>query len=207
LGISYAYLDRKKEALEAFDMLLSIQPGHALSYTLSPKVTFLFEEARRLSAARQPPTVDLSWPRNLKVTDPVPVDVEVVSDPKGLMKTAVLHTRLKGALEYVDQAVTLAGPQRYHRIDLAPVAVPSNGPETLQLYLTVTDGRGNQVHLLGDPDHPREVSLAFEEPEPWYRKWWLWTAVGAVLAAGTGTAVYFLLREPPATVGGTFHVP
>lgn len=31
---------------------------------------------------------------------------------------------------------------------------------------------------------------------PVYKKWWLWTTVGVVVAAGVGTAVWLALREP-----------
>src|SRR5688572_29310831 len=54
LGIAYAYLDRSEDALAAFDMLLAIDPTRAISYTLSPKVTFLFEQARSKAGARPP---------------------------------------------------------------------------------------------------------------------------------------------------------
>src|SRR5262249_34771773 len=82
LGIAYAYLERGGDALAAFDTLLALDPGRAISYTLSPKVTFLFEQARSAAADRVPPTIDVRWPPGLSVSDPIPVDVEVVADPK-----------------------------------------------------------------------------------------------------------------------------
>jgi hypothetical protein len=77
----------------------------------------------------------------------------------------------------------------------------------LQLYLVASDPDGNQVLMLGDPARPREISLSFEKPEAWYRKWWVWALVGGVVAAGTGTAVYFGLQEPPDRIHGTFQLP
>jgi hypothetical protein len=35
LGIAYSYLKDEKRALESFQMLLALEPGHLLSYTLS----------------------------------------------------------------------------------------------------------------------------------------------------------------------------
>ena len=54
---------------------------------------------------------------------------------------------------------------------------------------------------------PMWVSLT-EAPTPWYKKWWVWTAVGGILAVGGATAVYLLQPESStssgrATVGGT----
>ncbi|MFC1611017.1 PEGA domain-containing protein [Myxococcota bacterium] len=47
-----------------------------------------------------------------------------------------------------------------------------------------------------------------ETPEPWYRKWWVWTVVGAALTAG-GLAGYYVyaVSSPPPTDGGNFELP
>ncbi len=39
-----------------------------------------------------------------------------------------------------------------------------------------------------------DVTLT-ERPNPWYRRWWVWTAVGVVVAAGTAGAVYWQTRD------------
>jgi len=207
LGLAYAYLDRKEQALQSFDMLLALDPGHAISYTLSPKVTFLFEQARKASTRASPITVDLGWPRDLKVSDRVPIDLEVVADPRGLMKRAVLFSRRKGSLEERQARIDLGVPGRYHRVELPAAAPASEGPEVLEVYLKAFDEKGNEVYLLGSAAQPREISLAYEPPEAWYSRWWVWALVGGAVAAGTGTTVYFLLREPPGRVGGSFQVP
>jgi tetratricopeptide (TPR) repeat protein len=207
LGVAYAYLGRRAEALEAFDMLLALDPGHAIGYTLSPKATFLFEEARKQAARRPPPAVELYWPRDLNVGDAIPIDLEVVADPKGLLRRAALLMRRKGEASYGARAVELAGPGRYQRVVLDPIAPTAAAPEVVQLYLVVTDERGNEVFRVADAARPREIALAYQAVEPWYRRWWVWATIGAVLAAGTATSTYFLLREPPDRVGGSFQVP
>jgi len=204
-GIAYAYLDRRETALEAFDLLLTLDPGHALSYTLSPKVTFVFEQARKIAASRQPPTVDWSWPRNLRVSDAIPVELEVVSDPRRYLKQATLYSRLKGRTGYSETRLSLALPGRYHRVVLPPIAARSGQAETLQLYLVIRDVQGNEVLELGDAAHPREIPLSYVRPEPWYRKWWVWAMVGTVVAVGTGTTTYLLLRSSPEQVKGSFE--
>jgi hypothetical protein len=206
LGVAYAYLEKKKEAMEAFDMLLALDPGHALSYTLSPKVTFLFEQVRKKALSLPAPSVDLNWPRDLKVSQQIPIDLEVVSDRMGFMKQAILYTRVKGANAYQATPLALIGPKSYQHIDLAPPAPDAENAQTLQLYVSITDIKGNRVYAVGDPERPREIGLAYEPPEPWYRAWWFWTSVGLVVAAGTGTAVYFVLKEPSQTIHGTFQV-
>ncbi len=207
LGIAHAYLDQKEQALEAFDMLLALDPGHALSYTLSPKVTFLFEQARKAAREHQPPMVDLSWPKDLQVIDPVPVDVEVIADPKNFMKWGNLQARRKGTLEFKTTYFKIPPKGQYHRIELPPTDPDAAEDKVLQIYLSVHDQSGNQVLMLGTERRPREIPLKYEEPKPWYNKWWIWAIVGSVVAAGTGTAVYFLLQKPPDTVTGSFRTP
>ena len=59
LGIAYAYVEDQAAAKREFSLVLMLDPGHAISYTLSPKVTFLFEQARQQANERQPPVIDL----------------------------------------------------------------------------------------------------------------------------------------------------
>ena len=205
LGIAYTYLERKEDALEAFDMLLTLDPGYAISYTLSPKVTFLFEKARKRSRSRPAPQISLSWPRDLEVDDPVPLDVEVVADPRGLLERAEVFVRLKGDGSFEVKSLELAPVGEYRQLMLPAVTDEPARPEVLQLYLVAYDEEGNQVLRVGDEERPREIGLGYDEPPPWYRRWWVWTIVGGVVAVGTGLGVYFGTREPPDTVGGTFR--
>src|SRR5687767_15816942 len=101
-------------------MLLALDAGRAISYTLSPKVTFLFEQARSQAADRAPPTIDLRWPLGLTTTDPVPIDVEVISDPRGFLKRAKIFHRLKGSPNYETLELDLDPVGQTRRIEIPP---------------------------------------------------------------------------------------
>jgi tetratricopeptide (TPR) repeat protein len=206
LGIAYAYADRKADALSAFEMLLTLDPGYAISYTLSPKVTFIFEQARKLARQQVPPTLNLSWPPKLMVSDAIPISVEVTADPKGFLRRAVLYSRLKGTLKY--RAAEMALPNRgaQTRVLLPPAAPESRQAEVLELYVVASDAQGNEVLRVAHPRYPLEIPLAYQEVVPWYKRWWVWAIAGLVITAGTGTAIYLLKRPPPPTVGGHFQV-
>ncbi|HET6347270.1 MAG TPA: PEGA domain-containing protein [Myxococcota bacterium] len=45
-----------------------------------------------------------------------------------------------------------------------------------------------------------------EAPQRWYQKWWVWSVVGGVVAAGVGAGLYFT-QAPPATGSGTVFLP
>lgn len=205
LGIAYAYLEREPEATAAFEMLLRLDPGHLLSYTLSPKATFLFERVRRKARESAPPAVQITWPHQLSVERPVPLDVEVIADPAGFLKRATLHLRARGDSEYELVDLRLPPPGAYKRT-LVP-APRSKRAEVLQVYLTARDERGNEVLMWPPQGGPREIPLSYQPPTPWYRKWWIWAITGGVLAASTGAVVYLAGRDLPDTIDGVLEVP
>jgi|GEM_PF-1254958 len=204
LGIAHAYQKHERAALRVFDTLLALDPGHLLSYHLSPQVTFVYERARLAAKKRQPPTLHISWPRGLKTTSPVPVDVSVVADPKGFLARAAIWVRKKGDPRFKRVEVALPKPGKYRRVVLP--ALGATNPETLQLYVTAFDDHRNEVLRWSSAERPREIALDYRKPARWYRKWWVWAVAGGVVAAGTGTAVYLIGREPPATVGGGLDI-
>jgi tetratricopeptide (TPR) repeat protein len=207
LGVAYAYLGRQNDALAAFDMLLALDPGHVLPCTLSPQVTFLFERARQASDKRQAPVLQVSWPRELRVQDPVPLTMEVMADPKAFLKQVKVYSKRQGDSDYEKKLVDLPAVGGFGEVVVPAMSDEPSRPEVLQLYVTALDKATNEVFLVGSAEHPREISLRYEPPVPWYNKWWIWAAAGGVLAVGAGVAVYAYVHELPTTVGGAaeFH--
>lgn len=206
LGIAYAYAGQPEQALASFEMMLALDHLHVLSYTLSPKATFVFERARKQWAQLDVGRIDLSWPRGLFTTDPVPVDIEVASDPKKLFRRAELFVRPKGQPGYRRSEVQLAEVGEYRRVMLPPVEEEPTHDAAYELYLVALDDAGNEVQLVGTADRPREISLSVVPPTPWYQKWWVWASAAGVVAVGAGLATYFALDEPPEKINGTFEV-
>jgi len=200
LGIAHAYQKHEAKALKVFDLLLALSPGHLLSYHLSPKVTFIYEQARIAAKKRQAPALHVTWPRGLKTTTPVPVDISVVADPKSFLTRAAIHVRRKGDSNFRRVDVALPKVGKYRRVRLP--ALSSDKPEILQLFVTALDSKGNEVLRWSDAQRPREIALDYRKPARWYRKWWVWAIAGGVVAAGTGTTVYLIGREPPDTIDG-----
>jgi hypothetical protein len=208
-GIAAAYVDDERTASAAFDMLLALDPGHFLSYTLSPKATFVFEKVRNQTRVRGTPALDVNWPHGQRVGDPVPIDLEVVADPKQLLRRATLFVRTRGEPTWRAADVPLitspaapASPER--RVLLPPVE--ATRPVSLELYLRAYDDHGNEVLTWADARRPREIPLRYDAPTPWYRRGWFYAAIGTVVAAGVGVAVYELTLAPPDKVSGSVSV-
>ena len=204
-GIAEAYLEHADRAAAAFDVLLALDPGHLLSYTLSPKATFVFERSRAAAGARGAPTLDVTWPHGLQVGAPVPVDVDVVADPRGALARASLFVRRRGEPSWRAVDLDLPKPGGFRRVTLP--AIELHQAASLDVYLRAFDRDGNEVLSWADPARPREIPLAYTPPSPWWKRWWIWAAAGSVVAIGTGAAVYAATRSPPDRIGGSVGVP
>ncbi len=199
LGIAYAYLGREPDALAAFDMLLQLDPGHLLSYNLSPKVTLTFERARAQASRRPPPELQIQWPNGLAVAQPLPIDVEVVADPRRLLDRATIYVKRRGEPRFSAVDLQLSPPGQRRRVTLP--GVQSERPEVVQVYASALDKRGNEVLRWGDPSRPREIPLRYDPPPPWWRRWWVWAGAGGVIAASSAV-IFFATRPLPENVGG-----
>jgi hypothetical protein len=202
-GIAAAYIDDDAAATEAFDMLLALDPSHILSYRLSTKATFVFEDVRRRLASRGSPAIDVRWRWGQKVGDRIPVDVEVVADPKRFLRRATLFVRTRGEPRWRAADLELPASRRANLV-LPPVRAAK--PASLELYLRAYDDRGNEVLAWAGPAQPREIPLRYDPPPPWYRRPWVWITGGSALAVGTGVLVYALTIAPPDRVPGSATV-
>ena len=203
LGTAQAYAGNNVLANEAFDQLLILSPGHAISYTLSPKVTFLFERARR--RAGEPPQLLISWPRDQVVSDPTAIEID--SSRASTMRHARLHYRRKGDQSWFWADYELPAPGDFATAVLPPLDADATSPQVMQMFAVGFDAAGNEVGRWGHPLRPRELSLRYDPPSPWYERWWVWTIAGVVIATGTGIAVFAATREPPPTADGMLTIP
>ena len=197
-GVAAAYVDDQAGAVRAFDMLLALDPGHVLSYKLSPKATLVFEDVRA-RRDRVAPELDITWPRGSKVGDPVPLDVEVIADPKAFLHRVTVFVREHGEASWRAADLPLAG-KGDRRLVLPPVAATK--PVSLELYAKAYDPAGNEVLVWADPARPREIPLRYEPPTPWYKTWWGITAIGVGVAAIASVTVYEVTLAPPDKIGG-----
>jgi hypothetical protein len=194
-GIGLAYGDDDPGAKTAFDMMLALDPGHVLSYRLSPKATLVFEEVRK--SVLTAPAIDVNWTRGQKVGDPLPIDIEVISDPKKFLDRATLFVRSRGEASWHATDLVLAKDKT-----IVLPAIHGDKAISLELYLRAYDAHDNEVLTWADPSHPRELALRYEPPTPWYRKWWVWAIGGSAVALATGITVYELTIAPPSTIDG-----
>jgi len=200
-GLAAAYVDDEAGATAAFDMLLALDPRHALDYTLSPKATFVFDKVRK-QAGRVAPELDVTWARDSKVGDPLPIDVEVIADPKKFLSRATVFVRERGETSW--RAADLALSAKDQRVVLP--AIDARKAVSLEMYAKAYDAHGNEVLVWADPMRPREIPLRYVEPTPWYKQGWFIIGASAVAIAIAGVTTYELTVSPPDKLDGTATV-
>jgi hypothetical protein len=201
LGIAAAFVDKIDEARAAFTQLLALDPGHFLSYELSPKATRIFEQVRNEQAKRGAPAVEVKWANGQRVGAPVPIDISIVADPLGFLHAATVFVRARGETRWRATDVSLGKVGSDQQI-VVP-SVTATKPLSLELYVRAYDKAGNEVLGWADASRPREIPLRYDPPSPWWQKWWVITLASSVVVVGTGAIVYGVTRPLPEDVSAS----
>lgn len=189
------------EARAAFDRLLAIDPTHHISCAENANATRRFERTRAELADRVPRALEITWPRDSEVGAPVPIDLEVVADPVGVLTSATVYLRARGEAGWRAADVALPPPGQRARIRLP--AIDARASTALELYAIAHDRVGNDTLVWASAAHPRDVPLRYDPPAPWYRTWWVWAIAGGVAATGAAVTAYALTWSPSDKIGGT----
>lgn len=196
-GIAAGFLRDKPTATTAFGMLLALDPGHVIPYGLRTDILEVFDGVR--TERPRPPEVDVAWPSGLKTSDPIPLDVEVLSDPKQFLRRATIFVRARGDAEWRASDLALAAkPQR-----VVLPALHTAKSTALELYLRAYDDHGNEVLAWSDPARPREIPLRYDPPPRWYRNWKTYAIGGTAAVLLTGLIVYAVTLAPPDDATGS----
>ena len=201
-AIAHAYLGDENESLDAFATLLAMDPAHAVDYTLSPKVTFLFSRARKLAKKQAPITVDVTWPRGGTTGEPIEVTLDVVADPTNAVSSVQLRWTAPNGNQERTVPLSAGAP---HQAVVIPAQPTGKGPVTVGLAASAFDAAGNEIYQYASDERPREMTLTDDPPPRWYERWWVWTIAGAVIAASTGAGVYAATRPLPDTFDATVN--
>jgi len=214
LGVVRAFTGDDVGARWAFERLLSVDPGHALRYTLSPKATFLFEQARQTARLRRAIELSLETAPVVPFDEPIEVTLRRDADPLALVTRVVVRHRVKGSadwklLELMVPPIGSAQRIFLPAVDAAQAVAEADGTRGALLELAVVgyNEAGWEVVRSPAPERPLELPIGFDVPGPWYAQWWLWGLVGGGLAAlATGATVAWLLWPLPEQINATYRV-
>jgi tetratricopeptide (TPR) repeat protein len=203
-GLSLSAQDRKKESLDAFIKLLSIDPDFQISADISPKLSAPFHQA--LVKARDFVSITLvhspAGPRkNPQLKE---LSVNLVSDPHSLVKQLRACYRTGLGPWSRSPTVEVSGPGSFS----LPLPEGASSKD-VQYYFEALTAAGGVLARAGSRDQPFGAKPAATVPDPdsiagppvalqdehrdrgpqWYQTWWFWTAVGAVVV-GASVGIY-----------------
>jgi hypothetical protein len=190
LGVSAAAEGQDEEAIGAFKLLLTIDPGTKVDRGLSPKLQGPILEAR--GAAPAPLDCDATFDRKrgtLRVA---------IRDPPGMSRTLVVRSRLAGAATFSESRAPSAAS-----VDIAiPGAV---GAEHLEYYYQLLDAHQNHVFEKGSEAAPEIFQRTAAGPSEGATsgrkiptRFLVVGIIGEVLgvaAVGAGIGVYFVGKD------------
>jgi hypothetical protein len=202
LGANYVALGSLQAARRELRTVLVEAPDYELPQYTSPKVAALFREVRD-DLEKAPRLRPLPPERN---GDAMTLRFE--ASRTGGRAFGVVHFRWHGDGQWRES------PMSPRADTLLEARVPVEQVGTLEYW---AEGRAPQGALVaGSADRPLELPMAVGPHAPRYasteagddgprhegggrRRWWLWTGLGVIGAAGLGVGLYFALRPQPSS--------
>ena len=198
LGLAQIAL-RDPQAVDSYLALLALRPGYRPDPLASPYVHKAFTKALRQHQARAP---------QLQAVKAAPEAAAIriegrLNDPQSLVGELKLYTRMGSALEFEPQALQVnlgAFSKRLKR--------PASGGR-LEFFVEGRTPADHPIVSAGDREKPLSIAI---EPTlrvaetAWYQRWWVWTSVAVVVAAGIGAVIWAVQPQDPQLPDDTLGV-
>lgn len=197
LATDYVALGSTAAARRELRAVIERAPGYELPAFTSPKVAALFREVH--DEAERSLHLRALVPRRRSA----PERVELWFEPAraGGAAYGAVYWRWRGEGAFREEPLGHGGENLVAR-------VPVDRAGTLEYFAESRSPSG--AAQVGTREHPlelpvtapqvRQIAAAPVARPSLARKWWLWTTLGAVTAAGVGVGLYFALRPtPPST--------
>jgi hypothetical protein len=101
-----------------------------------------------------------------------------------LVHAVTLYARRQGLLEYATAPLRAEGG----RWKLSYTPARDVADYTLEYYVEARDDKGRVVARVASPERPIPLLVhgvpIVTGPTPWYKRWYVWATVGAVVAGG-----------------------
>lgn len=198
IGAAELIRRRQVQARQAFERLVTLDPGHEMNDPeIPPRVARFFAQVRERF---QPPVtveVEVRAPEAVPPDGIVTIEARVAGDAEGV-EHVIVFVRSGPDQAYREVVTSRAGLEFSAEVDLPEVTTG------LDYHVEVRAPSGHVLARVGTAEEPRRVEPGtLPEPEPapveieedrdqrrpWYRTWWFWTIVGVAVAGGVTTSV------------------
>jgi hypothetical protein len=216
LGGLHASQGHNGSARQAFERLLTLDPGHQILDISVPEVVLdLFREVRSTFHPQIAISIEVQAPAVIPASDPILIEATLSGDLAGANEI-VLFSRSDG-----ERAFGRVDMRCDHAVCIVELLRPEEGVG-IEYYIEVLAPSGFCLDQIGSISEPRRIEsrgMGRRETEDsrgddrgrprWYRSWWFWTIVGALVVGGTTAAVVLAWPEetPPDGNLGSLYLP
>lgn len=202
-GLGLGAIGRYDIARQAFERLLALDPTFRLGADVSPRVRKPFDELVKLNPRRI--EVRSLPPPHAQLGKPLVMTFEVVNDKLGMARSIQVWYRRGAAGAYNTIRAALKG-EGEHRVSIpAPAWESTSDADNLSWYAEVEGDNRSVLQNFGDAMHPAVLEVIdqataeklADAEKRWYKRWWVWTIIGGVVAAGAATAVVLTTSSEP----------
>ena len=144
-------------------------------------------------------------PPHAQLGKPLVMTFEVVCDKLGMARSIQVWYRRGEVGAYNTIRAALEG-EGEHRVSIpAPAWESTIDADNLSWYAEVEGDNRSVLQNFGDARHPAVLEVIdqataeklADAETSWYEKWWVWTIIGGVVAAGATTAVVLTTASEP----------
>jgi tetratricopeptide (TPR) repeat protein len=201
-GSALIVLERKEEAIAAFEKMFALDPEYELPQSTSPRILEVFRPARaawqvkveeklatELGESYGALKLAVAAPRSAKGGRPLVVTV-TLTDPGKIASQIVLGYRRHGQRFY--STLTARAQPGVIELTIPGSFTASSEPYLIELYVRARHSSGGALRRQGEPEAPIGVQMQpgkVPTRAPIYKKWWFWTGVAAV-AVSSGLLIY-----------------
>jgi hypothetical protein len=148
------------------------------------------EAARRLRTA-----FSLSHTPPERARAAAPLELKIATGPSVHEVTLSFFTTL--GRKWQQRSGAVRDGEAAFQLDRAQLP-SSDRPYLLEYYLSAHDEHGAELATLRDATTPLRLPIDPDRERPhWYKKWWVWTIVGGVVAGAATTAAVLATRPGP----------
>jgi len=201
-GSALIVLEKKEEAIAAFELMFALDPEYELPESTSPRILEVFRPARAAWQVKVQEKLAIELGESygaLKLVVDVPrsavggraVVVKVtLTDPGKIASQIVLGYRRRGQRFY--STLTARAQAGVIELTIPGSFTESSEAYLIELYVRARHSSGGALRRQGEPDAPIVVQMAAGQVPtrtPIYKKWWFWAGVAGV-AVSSGLLIY-----------------
>ncbi len=200
LGMNFFSLGNTERARATLNELFDLDPDFELPTFASPSVRRFFAEAKKKH--RVVPIITHTPPAQLDAQTGGHLDFQLDRMRPGY--TPSLFFRRASGESYASLDLVLQKDDRY-AVQLPSSLLMREQPYVFEYFVKIDQPELGTVAALRSEKTPFQIPVSIPVVgTPIYKRWWLWTVVGVVVAGAGATTAYFLLRPTTGSADVSF---